>query len=104
MIALNIEAEWCIYASVSWTTIGSNDGMWPVASFANKVNPRFAKRPLKTNERLANLELTSLVKEAAGRRQAINRANADLLSMGHLGATFSNIKINNQLFHLRKFI
>ena len=35
-----------------------------VACFTKKVNPRLAKRPLKTNGRLANLELTSLVKEA----------------------------------------
>ena len=38
----------------------------PVASFTKEVNPRLAKRPLKTNGRLANLELTSLVKEATG--------------------------------------
>ena len=40
---------------------------WPpvtVASFTKEVNPRLAKRPLKTNGRLANRELTSLVKEA----------------------------------------
>ena len=30
------------------------------------VNPRLAKRPLKTNGRLANLVLTSLVKQATG--------------------------------------
>ena len=36
----------------------------PMAHFAKEVNPRLAKRPLKTNGRLANLELTSLVKEA----------------------------------------
>ena len=36
----------------------------PVASFTKEVNPQLAKRPLKTNGRLANLELTSLVKEA----------------------------------------
>ena len=36
----------------------------PVASFTKEVNPRLAKRPLKTNGRLANLGLTSLVKEA----------------------------------------
>ena len=35
-----------------------------VASFTKEVNPRLAKRPLKTNGRLANLELTSLLKEA----------------------------------------
>ena len=38
-----------------------------VASFTQEVNPRLAKRPLKTNGRLANLGLTSLVKEATGR-------------------------------------
>ena len=35
-----------------------------VASFTKEVNPRLAKRPLKTNGRLANRGLTSLVKEA----------------------------------------
>ena len=35
-----------------------------VASFTEEVNPRLAKRPLKTNGRLANLGLTSLVKGA----------------------------------------
>ena len=38
----------------------------PVASFTEEVNPRLAKRPLKINGRLANLELISLVKEATG--------------------------------------
>ena len=37
-----------------------------MASFAKEVNWRFAKRPLKTNGRLANRGLTSLVKEATG--------------------------------------
>ena len=41
------------------TEIGST-----VASFTKEVNSRLAKRALKTNGRLANLELTSLVKEA----------------------------------------
>ena len=35
-----------------------------MASFTKEVNPRLAKRPLKTNGRLANRGLTSLVKEA----------------------------------------
>ena len=35
-----------------------------VASFTKEVNPQLAKRPLKTNGHLANLKLTSLVKEA----------------------------------------
>ena len=39
----------------------------PVASFTKEVNPRLAKRPLKTTGRLANLELTFLVKEATVR-------------------------------------
>ena len=37
-----------------------------MASFTKEVNPRLAKCPLKTNGHLANLELTSLVKEATG--------------------------------------
>ena len=40
--------------------------MLPVASFTEEVHPRLAKRPLKTNGRLANHGLTSLVKEATG--------------------------------------
>ena len=39
----------------------------PVASFTKEVNLRLAKRPLKTNGRLANRRLTSLVKEATGK-------------------------------------
>ena len=39
-----------------------------VASFTKEVNRRLAKRPLKINGRLANSQLTSLVKEATGRR------------------------------------
>ena len=35
-----------------------------VASFIKEVNPRLAKRALKTNGRLANPEVTFLVKEA----------------------------------------
>ena len=35
-----------------------------VAFFTEEVNPRLAKRPLKTNGRLANRWSTSLVKEA----------------------------------------
>ena len=41
---------------------------WPVASFTKEVNSRLAKRPLVFNGRLANLGLTSLVKEATGER------------------------------------
>ena len=35
-----------------------------MASFTKQVNPWLAKHPLKTNGRLANLELTSIIKEA----------------------------------------
>ena len=35
-----------------------------MTAFAKEVNPGLGKRPLKTNGRLANLELTSSVKEA----------------------------------------
>ena len=42
-----------------------------MASFTKEVNPRLAKRPLKTNGRLANRELTSLAK-AATEIQALN--------------------------------
>ena len=45
---------------VSWDTNKA------VASSTKDVNPRLAKRLLKTNGRLANLELSSLVKEATG--------------------------------------
>ena len=38
--------------------------MATVAPFTMEVNPRLAKRPLKTNGRLANRGSTSLVKEA----------------------------------------
>ena len=38
--------------------------MRPVAPLTKEVNPRLAKRQLKTNGSLANLELTSIVKEA----------------------------------------
>ena len=37
-----------------------------MASFTKEVNPSLASRPLKINGRLANCELTSLVKEATG--------------------------------------
>ena len=35
----------------------------PVAPFTKEVAPWLAKRPFKTNGRLTNLELTSLVKK-----------------------------------------
>ena len=37
-----------------------------IRCFIKQVNPLLAKRPLKTNGRLANRWLTSLVKEAKG--------------------------------------
>ena len=63
------------YASFNWFTIrldnslplkrkGRQDVSPALASFTKEVNPRLAKRPLKTTGRLANRGLTSLVKEA----------------------------------------
>ena len=40
-----------------------------VVPFIKEVNPRLAKRPLKINGRLANLELTALVKETVFKRK-----------------------------------
>ena len=42
------------------------------AFFTKEVNPRLPKRPLKTNGRLGNRGLTSLVKEATS-NQSIDR-------------------------------
>ena len=44
-------------------SVGCNNP--PAASFTKEANRRLAKRLLKTNGRLANRQLTSLVKEAA---------------------------------------
>ena len=44
-----------------------------VASFTKEDHPRLAKRPLKTNGRLANRGLTSLVKEATGRDPSVKK-------------------------------
>ena len=48
-----------------------------MASFTKEVNPRLAIRPLKTNGRLANRGLTSLVKEATEHRRGINQRGHD---------------------------
>ena len=61
-----------------------------------EINPRLAKRPLKTNGRLVNLELTSLVKEATG-AYFIKEVNPSLnnppfnfnCDIAKLGLTFS---------------
>ena len=53
-----------------------------MASFIKEVDLRLAKRPLKTNGRLANLELTSLVKEATGICVATTSATMEL-SLSH---------------------
>ena len=42
-----------------------------VSPFTKEVNLRLAKRPLKTNVRLANIELTSIVKEGKGVNQGV---------------------------------
>ena len=50
----NRELPWCQLCRHLWH---------PVSSFSKEVNPRLAKRPLKTNGLIANLGLTSSVKE-----------------------------------------
>ena len=54
----DIDFEKCTYIFVLEIAICT------VASFTKEVNPWLAKRPLKTNGRLANRRLTFLVKEA----------------------------------------
>ena len=49
-----------------------------MASFAKEVNPGLAKRPSVFNERLADLGLTSFVKEAIVRYPVSGRSNGDL--------------------------
>ena len=51
-------------SAVAW--ILSHWLLLSVAYFTKEVNPQLAKCPLKTNGRLANCRLTSLVKEATG--------------------------------------
>ena len=52
-----------------------------MASFIKEVNPQLAKRPLKTNGHLANLELTSLLKEATGVHLSPGRPNTHILQI-----------------------
>ena len=52
--------------------------MTPVASFTKEVNLWLAKHPLKTNGRLANRELTSLIKETTDSLKA-SAASMELL-------------------------
>ena len=52
--------------------IGSQTTFATVGRGHKEGNPRLAKRPLKTNGRLANLELTSLAKEAKTPKRAPN--------------------------------
>ena len=47
----------CVPVVMPWTSL---------ASFTKEVNPRLAKRPLKTSGRFANLELNCVVKDATG--------------------------------------
>ena len=50
-----------------------------MASFAGGVGPRLAKRPLKTNGRLANRELASLVRGATGSNNAQRASTITLI-------------------------
>ena len=60
---VKIEESWEKSLKIVWCRFKTYR---PVASFTKGVNPRLDKRPSKTNGRLANLVLTSLVKEAHG--------------------------------------
>ena len=71
----------------------STDGLvMPVASFTKEVNPRLAKCPLKTNGRLANRGLTSLVKEATG---VITGHGIGLVLLGYSSSNTIRINYNN---------
>ena len=66
----------------------------PVASFTKEVTLRLAKRPLKINGRLANRELTSLVKEATGNHFT------DILRAHHWNLVkicYTRLKTNDQI-------
>ena len=49
-----------------WLILNHINKSEPVASFTKEVNPPLGKPPSKTNGRLANLELTSFVKQTTG--------------------------------------
>ena len=87
---------------VELDSIVLGNGLPHVASFTKEVNLRLAKRPLKTNGRLANHRLTSLVKEATDRRQTITWTNTGLLATGPLGTHFSDIRIKILNFSFKK--
>ena len=46
--------------------VAADNFVTPMASFTEEIDPGLAQRPMKTNGRLANRRLTSLVKEATG--------------------------------------
>ena len=64
-IFLGIYCSWSITCQYCSSYIFILD-LTPVASFTKEVNRWLAKRPLKTNGRLTNRRLTSLVKETIG--------------------------------------
>ena len=68
-----------------------------VAYFTKEVNPRLAKRPLKTNGRLANHGLTSLVKETTGHCPTASEAT---LKMGKCITCITFIIILQSAQHL----
>ena len=69
MVNINFDDTWMTvpYLDIMlfmWMLFSLIYGFAPVAYFTKEVNPRLANHPLETNRRLANLELTSLVKDA----------------------------------------
>ena len=90
-----------------------------MASITKEANPRLAKRPLKTNGRLANRGLTHWGRVthicvnkltvigldnglSPDRRQAIIWTNAGILLIGTLGTNFSEIVIETRPFSFKK--
>ena len=76
---IDIQDSWFQNNNISWAILAwcreDSGNVWlmlaqpiwlSVASFTKEVNQRLANCPLKTNGRLANHGLTSLVKEATG--------------------------------------
>ena len=64
----------------------------PVASFTNEDNPWLAKHPLETNGQFANLEFTSLVKEATGVKSfGVGAAEIGCITRSIRGSVWKNV-------------
>ena len=61
---MNLQCDWCKKLDDGSAWVQKTPST--VTSFNKKVNPQLAKRPLKTNGRLSNRGLTSLVRDHSG--------------------------------------